>query len=830
MLEDFTDTLNMPKTEFEIDEDFINKEIKIKEKWTNLDIYNQIKKKNKHGKEFVVHTNPSNNDGGVSEILKDIINKSKSMEGYNIYDITDKSNMIDNRYISRIMELFALLSKKGLVKKEERPLYFSPHLNKYISESNVEYLDRKDTSVIMYFNVISENEYVQKKDRLLIWTSSPWTLISNAAVCVNEEFEYSRIRIKENIYILETDLIKTLIDKMQIDHYEMLNTFKGKILKGITYIHPFLNRISPIVFDSLVTPRYGTGLVQIAPPYSMEDFIVGKKYNLPLINAIDLKGHLNELSGQFKNLYFEKANEKIIEYLSQKGYILKKETITHKYPHDKESKKPLLIRCENTWILNIEKENILDKINNITFNNTNVKERIIDILNSKKELYLSNINSDGIPLPVLYTLEGREILDYDIIMNISELFRDSKLDIWKTKKAKDFLPKGYKNSQIPNDKYIKGNDILSDWFVISSSFIGILIENNFPYPSDIYLDSVKSIRNWFVPSLILSNIYSSIFPCKSILTHNISNEINIDDIIKKYGSDILRLLIANINFSEDINYSEELLQEIVKNNRKLRNTYKFLLGNIYDFDIKLDRIKYENMPIADRYIINTLNNLTSEITKLYEEYKYDEICKNINNYIINLSNFYLEYTKDILYIEHPDSIERRSVQTVFYTILQTLSKLLAPITPYTSEEVYELLSETSESIHLESFPNIVKYKDRDDLNEMWELFFLIKNDIYKALEEARESKIIGKSSEAKIYLNLLEADKETLSPIISNLKKYLIVSEVIITAEDLPRYDYCKVKVLKSEGKTCERCREVYNEIELTNGLCPRCEKIIKEL
>ncbi|MBR2840682.1 MAG: isoleucine--tRNA ligase [Bacilli bacterium] len=908
-MKDYKDTLLMPKTEFKMRGNLAQNESIQRQKWEEMDLYNLIKEKNRDGKPFILHDGPPYANGNIhlghslNKILKDFINRSKIMEGYSVEFIPGwdthglpieqavtnsgvnrkemstfefreycrkyalkqvdtqredfkKLNVLadwDNPYITlfpeyeaRQIEVFAKMAKKGLIFKGLKPVYWSPSSETALAEAEIEYKDRKDPSIFVSFEVVKGNEKVKQDDKLVIWTTTPWTLPGNTGVCVGEMFDYSRVKAQDDIYIMASDLIDDLMKEFEFEKYEIIDTFKGSELLDVVYKHPFMDRTSPVVLGSHVTLDAGTGLVHTAPGYGVDDFNVGRKYDLPLINGVDDRGYLTEESGMFKGLFFEKANKEITKWLDENGHLLKLKFITHSYPHDWRTKKPIIFRATSQWFCSVDKikKDILNTIeNDIKFHKDWGKTRIYNMIEGRGDWCISRQRAWGVPIPIFYNEDGSEIVDYDVMMHISELFKQHGSNIWFKWDAKDLLPKDYKNKKSPNGEFKKETDIMDVWFDSGTSFAGVLLERGLKYPADVYLEGSDQYRGWFNSSLICSMAAYGKSPYKELvsagfvldgkglkMSKSIGNVVAPMDVVSKQGSDILRLWVSSVDYTEDVKFSNELLSGVQESYRKIRNTYRFMLGNLFDFDPDIDSVKYDKMASADKYMMNSINDLIVNVIKEYDSYNYDEIYKLINNYVNSLSNFYLDFTKDILYIEKSDSLERRSVQTVYYNILLTLIKLMAPILPYTSEEVYKLIPGVKEkSIHLERFPEVIKYKDSEELNEMWELFFNIKNDVYKALETARDEKVIGKSLEAKVYLNLMEEDKETLKPILTNLKQLFIVSDVIITAEDLTKYNYCKVKVVKFDGERCERCWNIFDEKDLTDSLCPRCHKIVKE-
>ena len=905
---DYKDTLLMPKTEFKMRGNLAENEKLMREKWESMDLYNMIKEKNKDGRPFVLHDGPPYANANIhighalNKILKDFINRTKMMEGYyvdyvpgwdthglpieqkvtesgvnrkeiSVADFREKCkefalkqvdmqredfknlNVIgdwDHPYITlkgeyeaRQIEVFAAMAKKGLIFKGLKPVYWSPSSETALAEAEIEYHDRKDPSIFVTFEVVEGNDYVKKGDKLVIWTTTPWTLPGNTGVCAGT-FDYARVKVNDGIYILASELLDSLMEEFGIEDYELVESFPGGNLQDVKYSHPFMDRISPVVIADHVTLDAGTGLVHTAPAYGVDDFNAGREYGLDMVNGVDDRGVLNADSGMFEGLFFEDANKEIVKWLDDNGYLVKMKMITHSYPHDWRTKKPIIFRATKQWFCSVDKirDDILDELlNNVKFHTPWGQKRIYNMIKDRGDWCISRQRAWGVPIPIFYNEDGSEILDYDVMMHVASLFREHGSNIWFEKDAKDLLPEGYKNKKSPNGKFTKENDIMDVWFDSGTSFAGTLIERGMPFPADVYLEGSDQYRGWFNSSLICSMAAYGKSPYKELvsagfvldgkglkMSKSLGNVIKPMDVVNKHGADILRLWVASVDYTEDVRFSMELLDQVKESYRKIRNTYRFMLGNLFDFNPETDKVSYENMPLVDRYMLNNLNDVTRDMILNYDNYNYDEVYKIINNYVNSLSTFYLDFTKDILYIEKASGLERRSVQTVLYEILFSLIKLMAPILPYTSEEVYKLLpGEKKDSVHLENFPEVKEYKNSEDFMEMWDLFFNIKNDVYKALEEARNEKVIGKSLEAKVLLNLLEEDKELLSPILPNLKQLLIVSDVVITVDSLPKYDYCEVAISKFNGVRCERCWNYFKESDIVDDVCPRCHEVINE-
>lgn len=895
----YKETLLMPETSFQMRGNLPENEKLQREKWEEMDLYNKVREKNKGKTPFILHDGPPYANGNIhighamNKILKDFVNRYKMMSGYDMIYIpgwdthglpieqavtnsgVDRKSMDkadfralcekyayeqiekqkkgfkelnvladwDHPYITlqkeleaRQIEVFAEMAKKGLIFKGLKPVYWSPSSESALAEAEIEYHDRKDSSIYVAFPVVEGNDTVNVGDNLVIWTTTPWTLPCNTGIAISEKFDYAKVLVNDKYYIVANELLEDLAKEFGWENYEVVNVFTGDKFAGVKYKHVFMDRVAPVIDGFHVTLDAGTGLVHIAPMYGADDFIIGKEYNLEMINGIDDQGVLNELSGPFNGLFFEDANKAVTVKLDELGVLLKLKFITHSYPHDWRTKKPIIFRATKQWFCSIDKirDDLLKELeNNVKFHTEWGKKRLYNMIHDRGDWCISRQRVWGVPIPIFYNEDGSEIVDYDVMMHVADLFRKYGSNVWFEKEAKDLLPEGYTNPASPNGNFTKEEDIMDVWFDSGSTWNGVLIEKGLPYPSDMYLEGSDQYRGWFNSSLICGVAVTGKAPYKELVSHgftldgngnkmskSLGNVIVPADMVRLHGSDILRLWVASTDYTEDVRISDDLIKQVKESYRKIRNTYKFMLGNLKDFDYTKDSVKYEDMPYYDKYMMNELNKFTKNVLEEYNNYNFQNVYKLVNNFVsFTLSNFYLDFTKDILYIEKADSLVRRSVQTVLYNILNNEVKLLAPILPYTSEEVYSLLPHTEESVHLTDMPEVVTYSDSTEVEELFNLFFELKDKVNKKLEEARNEKLIGSALEAVVKINLDSKYNEVKEKLGSYLHQLFIVSKVEYTTNGE------EVVVEKSTGEKCNRC---WNYVEHLNGdICDRCHNII---
>ncbi len=880
---DYKSTLNMPQSDFSMKADLNIKEPEFFNFWINNNIYQQVLNKNKNNKSFILHDGPPYANGplhtghALNKILKDIVIRYKSMCGFyspyipgwdthglpienkilsemkldhkniSIIELRKKAaeyaleqievqksqfqklqlfsdfkkiyKTLDNSYEIEQLKLFYSLYKKGLIYKGLKPIYWSPTSQSALAEAEVEYQEHRSPSIFVKFKIV-ESDILSKNDYLVIWTTTPWTLIANSGVAVNKDFNYSLIKYNNENHLVATDLINKLIKEWEWNDFEIIKNINGKDLVNTKYISPINNNISPLVIGHHVTLEAGTGLVHIAPLFGEDDFIIGKKNNLNMIMHINDDGKINDAIGQYKDIFYEDANKLIGQFLEEQKLLVKLSFIKHSYPHDWRTKKPIIFRGTPQWFVSINKikNNILDNLKNVKFYSNWGYKKLSNMIESREDWTISRQRAWGVPIIVFYDANNEPILNDEIFEYLINIFEKEGTNSWYEKTVDELLPHKYQNLNWKKEK-----DIMDVWFDSGSSFTAVNIEN-IKSPFDLYLEGSDQYRGWFNSSLINAIAYINKPPYKAIVSHgfltdekgrkmskSLNNGIDPMIIVNKYGADILRLWVANSEYFNDISISENIIKQSAEMYRKIRNTIRFLLSNLFDY-------QHQNIDLEGIHLLinEKLNNLKIIVKENYDNYQFINIIKNINNFIIDLSSFYLSITKDTLYIEKKDNKYRRMIQFNFYNILEFLLISLAPILPTTCEEAYQFILKENKkiSIFLEDFYSINKEKNNKYEN-IWKEFFDLKNEIYKLIEEQIQKNTIKRSNEAKIYIS---TNSEFIKSL--NLKELLMVGKVEFANKTF-------VELFQNSIK-CQRCWNHFEEKEIIDDICSRCFNVIK--
>ena len=767
----------------------------------------------------------------------------------------------DNPYITLTPEyeaaqirLFGEMADKGLIYKGKKPVYWSPSSESSLAEAEIEYHDKRSASIYVAFNVKDDKGVVDSDAKFIIWTTTPWTIPSNVAITVHPELKYGQYNVEGQKFIVAQALSETVAEALgwDKDTIQLEKEFTGKELEYVEAQHPFLDRTSLVINGDHVTTDAGTGCVHTAPGHGEDDYIVGQKYDLPVISPLNDKGVFTEEGGQFEGMFYDKANKAVTDLLTEKDALLKLDFITHSYPHDWRTKKPVIFRATPQWFASINKvrQDILDAIEETNFKVDWGKTRIYNMIRDRGEWVISRQRVWGVPLPVFYAENGDIIMTKETVNHIADLFAEHGSNVWFEREAKDLLPEGFTHPGSPNGEFTKETDIMDVWFDSGSSHRGVLeTRPELSFPADLYFEGSDQYRGWFNSSITTAVATRGQAPYKFLLSHgfvmdgegkkmskSLGNVIVPDQVVKQKGADIARLWVSSTDYLADVRISDEILKQTSDVYRKIRNTLRFMLGNINDYNPETDRIPENELLDVDRYLLNRLREFTASTINNYENFDYLNIYQEVQNFInVELSNFYLDYGKDILYIEEKDSHKRRSMQTVLYQILVDMTKLLAPILVHTAEEVWSHTPHVKEeSVHLADMPEVVEV-DRELLDK-WNTLMDLRDDVNRALEQARNEKVIGKSLEAKVVIGNNESFKaaEFLQEF-NDLQQLFIVSqvEVVDSVENGETYKYGDIRIEHAEGEKCERCWNYSDELgsvgELDH-LCPRCQEVVKTL
>lgn len=759
-------------------------------------------------------------------------------------------------YEAQQIKVFGDMAKKGYIYKGKKPVYWSPSSESALAEAEIEYQDKKSPSIYVAFPVADGKDVLATGDKFIIWTTTPWTIPANLAIAVNGKLNYSVVSVGSERFIVAEDLLEEVASVLEWENHSVEKTVKGSDLEYIVAKHPIYDRDSLVILGDHVTTDSGTGCVHTAPGHGEDDFIIGKKYNLDVLCPVDDKGVLTDEAPGFEGLFYDKANKPITEKLEEVGALLKISFFTHSYPHDWRTKKPVIFRATAQWFASIDKfrDELLQAVNETEWIPAWGETRLYNMVRDRGDWCISRQRAWGVPIPVFYAENGQEIITDETISHVSDLFRKHGSNIWFEREAKELLPEGFTHEGSPNGHFTKETDIMDVWFDSGSSHQAVLEERDgLQRPADLYLEGSDQYRGWFNSSLTTGVAVTGKAPYKGVLSHgfaldgngrkmskSLGNVVVPEKVMKQLGADILRLWVASVDYQADVRVSDPILKQVAEVYRKIRNTFRFLLGNLSDFDPGVHAVSYSDLREVDRFMLVKLNDLVKNVKNSYDKYEFAGIYHAVNNFCtLDLSSFYLDFAKDILYIESADQHDRRAIQTVLYECLVSLTKLMSPILAHTADEVWvHIPGVDGESVQLTDMPEVQSFDGAEELKQKWNAFLDVRDDVLKALEEARNEKVIGKSLTAKVTLYVDEKTEALLSSIKEDLKQLFIVSafEIGGRTSEAPAEALSlganSIVVEKAEGETCERCWTVsphVGEDQDHPTLCPRCASVVKE-
>ncbi|MEW5693416.1 MAG: isoleucine--tRNA ligase [Candidatus Hydrogenedentota bacterium] len=898
---DWVKTLNLPKTDFPMKANLATREPEILKFWENIQLYKEIKNKNKGKKKYVLHDGPPYANGEIhmghalNKILKDIIVKYYTMQGYdapyipgwdchglpielnvtkdfkktkeqltkveirercrefaNKYSEIQKTDFIrlgvfgewDSSYLTMsfdyeasILEAFLLLYEKGYIYRGNKPIYWCPHCATALAEAEVEYDDHTSHSIYVKFKLKDEdNTY------LVIWTTTPWTLPANQAVCLNPDFTYIKIKVKETeeCYIIASDLKDSFIKECKLQNVEIIEKISPSGLEHKKCFHClYPQKESIVILGKHVTKESGTGCVHTAPGHGLEDYLIGIKYGMKPYSPVNKYGRFTESAGKYQGLFVQDANDIIIEDLKKTKLLVKSGKITHSYPHCWRCKNPVLFRATEQWFINVEhnnlRKNILDKMKEIRWIPAWGEIRFRSMIEIRPDWCLSRQRVWGVPLPAFKCVNcGNEFIEIEWLKEMINITRQQGLDYWFDEDYK--VSQKYECSKCKSKNLKPVQDILDVWFDSGVSWYAVCKKNKeLGFPVALYLEGSDQHRGWFQSSLICSMAIEEIPAFESVLTHGFlldgegramhksaGNVISPQEVIKKHGADVLRLWVASEDYREDIRLSEKILIQVGEIYKRIRNTARFILGNISDFNPATDTVPYEKMDIFDKWSLSITSALVAEVIDAYDEYRFHSIVHSVNRFCTLLSSFYLDILKDRLYTHKKDDLQRRSSQSAMLSIITVLCRLLAPILSFTTEEIWRHLPDNKKlCVHLSSFPKKEELKRDLEIENFFNELLEIRDKVNKEREKLTKAGTIGSSLEAKIKLKI---GKEYKSKLFMRDNVDLLLKEAFIVSElEIENIDGNEliIEATRTDGKKCPRCWK-YSKFE--EEICDICK------
>lgn len=784
--------------------------------------------------------------------LKYIANQKEQFKRLGVIGDWDHEYItLQPEFEAREIEVFGRMAKKGLLYRGLKPVYWCPSCETALAEAEIEYNEDATDSIYVKFDVKKTDGQFDgfENVKFVIWTTTTWTLPGNVAISVNPFYDYALVKHGDEHLVMANDLVKAVAEKVGLENYEVVKTYKGAELENIVCSHPIFDKESLIIVGEHVTLDAGTGCVHTAPGLGAEDFIACQPYKLPTVVPVDDRGIMNEVAEEFAGLPYYKANKAIEEKLRNCGALLAVEPIVHQYPHCWRCKNPIIFRATKQWFASVDaiKDDAVKAINSVKWVPGWGQERITNMVKDRSDWCISRQRLWGVPLPIFYCKDcKKELITDETIEAVKKLFAEKGSTAWYELEAKDILPEGTK-CECGCTEFTKETDIMDVWFDSGSSHMSVCDEREeLTVPADMYLEGNDQYRGWFQSSLLTSVAVNGNAPYKTVLTHgmvvdgegkkmskSLGNGLDPMKLTDQYGADILRLWVASSDYRSDVRISDDILKQLSEVYRKIRNTAKYILGNISDFDPAKDKVAFSDMPEIDKWALITMNKLTEKVLEAYENYDYHIIYHSIRNFcVVDMSNFYLDILKDRLYTEKPDSLKRRSAQTAIYEILSNLVRLIAPVLSFTSEEIWGFMphveDDKQQGVFFNTMPEVNPEYNDDALMAKWAEISAVRGDVLKALEVARNEKTIGKSLEASVTLFAEGETFELLDSCRDILPEVFITSAADVKCGKGGTFEGEKVgvEVKKASGRKCERCW-TFSESVGDDCLCLRCRKIL---
>ena len=760
-------------------------------------------------------------------------------------------------YEAEQLKVFKEIYENGYVYKGLKPVYWSPTTETALAEAEIEYKDVESNSIYVKFQGLKDltDRLGVDEASIVIWTTTPWTLPANLGVFLHPEFEYGLYKTEKGNLVVAKELAEAVF-KIIDTPYELIKEFKGTELENTHYIHPFAGREGLVMVGDYVTVDAGTGAVHTAPGHGVDDYNYSRKYGLGILSPVDDKGHMTKEAGKYEGLFYAKANKMIVEDMEESGHLLHHSKFVHSYPHDWRSKKPVIYRATEQWFINVDesdvRENALNALKDIEFVPEWGKNRINAMLETRPDWTISRQRVWGVPIPLFYNTETNEVVyESEIMDRVIEMVKKEGTDIWWKYEAEEIIGEELlEKYNFKGIKLRKERSIMDVWFDSGVSHRGVLIPRELPRPADMYLEGSDQHRGWFQSSLLTSIASTKDAPYKRVLTHgfvmdgqgrkmskSLGNTIVPKDIIEKYGADILRLWVSSVDYREDVRISENILQQMSDAYRRIRNTARFLMGNLNEFNYAEDKIEYKDMLEIDKWAMHKLEKLKETTTNHYDKYEFYSLFQEITYFCsIEMSSFYLDIVKDRLYCEDKNSLERRSAQTVLTEVLKVLVRVISPVLSFTADEIWERIPEALKeetSVHLSSWIEANPEYKNEELDKKWKKIHELRKEVNRKLEAERQEGLIGHSLDAMVLLNITNEEYIFLKDYTEGeVADLFIVSQVKFVNELLGNSEIegISIGVKKASGEKCERCWKYDEEVgkhSVHTDVCPRCASVL---
>ena len=772
-------------------------------------------------------------------------------------------------YEAEQIRVFGEMYKKGYIEKGLKPVYWCADCETALAEAEVEYADISSDSIYVKFEVqeaqkLYEKAGIKSDNRLysIIWTTTPWTIPSNNGICLNARYDYTVFEYNGDNYFVASDLLEVFTKDVEWENVKTLGTLKGAEFENFRAKHPLYNKESLLILGDHVTLDAGTGSVHTAPGHGLEDWEAGQKYGLETFSPFDSKGCWTSEVPDLEGVPYYKGNAMVIEKLKECGALIKSQEIMHSYPHCWRCKHPVMYRSTPQWFVKVDKfrDKALDAIKNVKWIPASGELRIGNMVAGRTDWCISRQRSWGVPIPIFYCEDCSEtIVNDETIENVAKIFSKESSDAWVNREAKDLLPEGFKCPKCGGVNFKKEKDIMDVWFDSGVSWRAVVEKRSEELghtPVDMYLEGSDQHRGWFQSSLLTAIATVEHAPYKQVLTHgfvfgedgrkmskSLGNYIRPDDIIKNYGADILRLWAASVDYKNDIKIGNNIVGQLSEIFKKTRNTARFLLGNLFDFDPAVDYVEYKDLLDIDKFALNRLSRLIKNVDEAFKNYEFYKYFQYLQNFAaVDLSAFYLDIVKDRLYTAGKKSLSRRACQSVMHEILQTLVRILVPVMPHQAEDIWQNTPECQKdgmiSILLSDWPKAKTEWENEELDSEFSKLLKVREIVTKAIEPLRnsENKVVGSSLEADVLIECganAAIDEAMLKKYEKDLKDLFIVSHAYVSAHagfnSINEYeeDGIKVSVQKAEGEKCQRCWK-YRNLD-KDGVCDDCKKAIEE-